>query len=94
MACGISVPQPGLEPRPLQWKCQILTTGPCNAGDAETWVQFLDLEDPLEEEMATRSSNFGQKTLWTEEPGELQSMVSQKSGTWLNNWITTRNPFK
>ena len=53
----------------------------CNAGDAETWVQFLDLEDPLEEEMATRSSNFGQKTLWTEEPGELQSMVSQKSGT-------------
>ena len=26
MACGISVPWPGIEPRPQQWKCQILTT--------------------------------------------------------------------
>ena len=53
----------------------------CNAGDMETWVQFLGLEDPLEEEMATHSSNFAQKTLWIEDPGELQSMVSQKSET-------------
>ena len=27
-ASGILVPQPGIEPRPWQWKCQILTTGP------------------------------------------------------------------
>ena len=28
----------------------------CNAGDAETWVQFLVQEDPLKEETATHSS--------------------------------------
>ena len=28
MACGISVPRPGIELRPWQWKCWILTTGP------------------------------------------------------------------
>ena len=27
-ACRILVPQPGVEPRPLQWKCRVLTTGP------------------------------------------------------------------
>ena len=27
-ACRILVLQPGIEPRPLQWKCQVLTTGP------------------------------------------------------------------
>ena len=27
MACGILVPWPGIEPRPWQWKCQVLTTG-------------------------------------------------------------------
>ena len=29
---------------------------PANAGDAETWVQFLVQEDPLKEETATHSS--------------------------------------
>ena len=28
MACGILVPQPGIEPGPLQWKRRVLTTGP------------------------------------------------------------------
>ena len=28
MACGISVPQPGIKPCPLQWKHRVLTTGP------------------------------------------------------------------
>ena len=37
----------------------------------ETWVQSLGLEDPLEEEMATRSSILAWKILWTEKPGEL-----------------------
>jgi len=35
-------------------------------------------EDPLEEEMATHSSTFAWKIPWTEEPGMLQSMGSQK----------------
>ena len=44
----------------------------------ETWVQSLGQEDPLEKEMATQSSIFAQKIPWTEEPGGLQSMGSQK----------------
>ena len=35
----------------------------------ETWVQFLDGEDPLKKEMATHSSILFQKIPWTEEPG-------------------------
>ena len=46
----------------------------------ETWVRSLGWEDPLEEEMATHSSTLAWKTLWTEEPGRLQSMGSQRVG--------------
>ena len=38
----------------------------------ETQVQFLDLEDPLEKEMATHSIILAWKIPWTEEPGGLQ----------------------
>ena len=34
----------------------------------ETWVQSLDWENPLEEEMATHSSILAQRIPWTEEP--------------------------
>ena len=44
----------------------------------ETWVQSLGWEDPLEKEMATHSSILAWKISWTEEPGELQSMGSQR----------------
>ena len=44
----------------------------------ETWVQPLGWEDPLEEEMATHSSILGWEIPWTEEPGGLQSMGSQR----------------
>ena len=47
----------------------------------ETWVQSLDQEDPLEEGKATHSSILAWRTPWTEEPGRLQSMRSQKSQT-------------
>ena len=40
-------------------------------------VQSLGQEDPLEEGMATHSSILAWRVPWTEEPGELQSMVSQ-----------------
>ena len=40
----------------------------------------LGLEDPLEKEMATHSSILAWKTPWTEEPGGLQSMGSQRVG--------------
>ena len=44
----------------------------------ETWVRFLSQEDPLEEGMATHSSILAWRIPWTEEPGRLQSMQSQK----------------
>ena len=44
----------------------------------ETWVQSLGWEDPLEKEMAVHSSTIPWKIPWTEEPGRLQSMGSQR----------------
>ena len=46
----------------------------------ETQVQSLGWEDPLEEEMAPRSSTLAWKIPWMEEPGGLQSMESQRVG--------------
>ena len=46
----------------------------------KTWVQSLGWEDPLEEEIATRSSTLAWKIPWTEEPGRLQSTGSQRVG--------------
>ena len=46
----------------------------------ETWVQSLGWEDLLEKEMATHSSILAWKIPWTEEPGRLQSMGSQRVG--------------
>ena len=46
----------------------------------ETWVQSLGWEDPLEKEMATHSSILAWRMPWTEEPGGLQSMGSQRVG--------------
>ena len=44
----------------------------------ETRVRSLGREDPLEEEMAIHSSTVAWKIPWTEEPGRLQSMGSQR----------------
>ena len=43
-----------------------------------TWVQSLGGEDPQENEMATHSSILAWKSSWTEEPGGLPSMGSQR----------------
>ena len=51
---------------------------PANAGDQEMQFQFLGQEDPLEEETATHSSVVARIIPWTEKPGELQSMGSQR----------------
>ena len=51
----------------------------------EMGVQSLGWEDPLEKEMATHSSILAWKISWTEEPGGLQSMGSQRVG---HNWAT------
>ena len=44
----------------------------------DTWVPSLGREDPLEKEMAIHSSTIAWKIPWTEEPGRLQSMGSQR----------------
>ena len=44
----------------------------------ETWVQSLGREDLLEKEMAPHSSTLAWKIPWTEKPGRLQSMGSQR----------------
>ena len=44
----------------------------------DSWVQYLDGEDALKKEMATHSSILAWKIPWTEEPGGLPSMGSQR----------------
>ena len=51
----------------------------------ETWVWSLGWEDPLEESMVTHSSILAWRIPWTEEPGELESMASQRVGY---DWVT------
>ena len=46
----------------------------------ESWIQSLGWEDLLEKEVATHSSILAWKIPWTEEPGRLQSMGSQRVG--------------
>ena len=46
----------------------------------ETWVRSLGGEDPLEKEMATHYSILAWRTSWTEEPGRLQFVGSQRVG--------------
>ena len=47
----------------------------------ETWVQFLGQEELLEKEKATHSSILAWRIPWTEEPGRVQSMGSQRDRT-------------
>ena len=46
----------------------------------EKWVQGVGPEDSLEKEMATHSNILAWEIPWTEEPGRLQSMGSQRVG--------------
>ena len=51
----------------------------------EMQVQSLGWEDPLEKGMATHSSILAWRIPWTEEPGRLESMGSQRVG---HDWAT------
>jgi len=44
----------------------------------ETWVRSLGQEDPLDKGTATNSSILAWRNPWTEEPGGLKSMGSQR----------------
>ena len=52
----------------------------CLPAVRETWVRSLCREDPVEKEMATHSRTLVWKIPWTEEPGRLQPMGSQRVG--------------
>ena len=58
----------------------VAQTVKCLPAMPETQVQSLGWEDPLEEETATHSNTLAWKIPWTEEPGRLQSMGSQRVG--------------
>ena len=65
---------------PLQYSWASLVTQTVKNPPAmwEIWVQSLGWEDPLEKGMATHSSILAWRIPWTEEPGRLQSMGSQR----------------
>ena len=60
---------------------QLVKDSPAVQEMRQPWVQSLGKEDLLEKEMAAHSSIFAWEIPWTEEPGRLQSMESQKSRT-------------
>ena len=53
---------------------------PANAGDIKKQVRSLGWEDSLEEATATHSSILAWRIPWTEEPGRLQFIGSQRVG--------------
>ena len=55
----------------------------------EMQVRFLGLEDPLEEVMAIHSSILAWRIPWTEEPGGLRSIGSQRVGHDYSDFIST-----
>ena len=63
-----------------QWASLVAQTVKRLPAVRETRVQSLGWEDPLEKEMAPHSSTLAWKIPWTEEPGGLQSMGSQRVG--------------
>ena len=63
---------------------------PAKPETQETRVRSLGQEDPLEQEMATHSCMLAWKIPWTEEPGGLQSMESQRVDTTVNTTQSTK----
>ena len=72
---------------PLEWWASLVAqTVKSLPAIWETWVPSLSQQYPLKKEMATHSSTLAWKIPWTEEPGRLQSMGSQRVG---HDWVTS-----
>ena len=73
----------------VQWNSLVAQTveSACNA---ETRVQSLGQEDPLEKDMVIHSSILAWKIPWMEKPGRLQPTGSQ-SWTWLSNFTYNKS---
>ena len=65
---------------PLQMASQVVLVVKNHLPIQETQVGSLGWEDPLEKEMAPHSSTLAWKIPWSEKPGRLQSMGSQRVG--------------
>ena len=73
----------------LQWTSLVAQMVKNLPGMRETWVQSLGQEDTLEKRMATHSSILTWRISWTEEPGRLQSVGSQRvRHDWATNNLT------
>ena len=70
----------------LSWASLVAQRVRCLPAMQETWIRSLGREDPLGKEMATHSSILAWRIPWTEEPGRLQSMGSQRVR---HNWETS-----
>ena len=64
----------------------VIKNPPAMQEPQETQVWFLGGEDPLEEDMAIHSSILACRIPWTEEPGGLQSIGSQKVRPNWSDW--------
>ena len=62
---------------------QVVKNPPANAADVRDTASILGQKDLLEEGMAIHSSSLAWRIPWTEEPGWLQSVGSQRVG---HNW--------
>ena len=74
------------------WLSSYFMGFPCGSNGKESAcnVRFLDWEDPLEKGEASYSSILAWRILWTEEPGRLQSMGSQRVE---HDWATFISPY-
>ena len=75
-------------PLKYSWASLVAQLAKKPSATPETWARSLGWEDPLEKETATFSSILSWRIPWTEEPGRLQSMGSQRVG---RNWATFTN---
>ena len=64
----------------MPWASLVAQMGKNLPAVQDTRLGFLGWEDPLEKGMATHSSILTWRIPWIEEPGELQSMGSQRVG--------------
>ena len=91
------LPELGIKSTSPALQVDALLTEPCGASLVakwyrirlpmqEMWVQSLGQEGPLEEKMATHSSILAWRVPWTEEPGRLQSIGSQRVGHGWSYW--------
>ena len=68
------------QPYNVFWACLVAQTVENLSAVQETWVQSLGWKDSLEKGMAAHSSILTWRIPWTEEPGGLQSLGSQRVG--------------